>query len=278
MEIKPRQYGESSGGVSAPFLNNNRNKRSVAVDLKTPEGVEVVKRLVASADVVVQNFRPGVVERLGLDEPALRKVRSDLIYVSVSGFGETGPLAEKPAYDPVIQSLSGLASLQGVSDESRPRMIRALVPDKLTALTAAQGVAAALYARAMTGEGQHLRLSMLEVVMTFLWSHEMDNHTFADHAWDGPESFSSFDMIYETSDGYICVATITDDQFRRFAHAVDRAEWLEDPRFGNSSEREPPPRGAVGVDAASPGNGIDGTLARKTRSRRCAVRPGADPA
>jgi len=233
-----RHYGESAGGFSAPFMNNNRNKRSVAVDVKSPEGVEVVKRLAAGADVVVQNFRPGVVERLGLDEPALREVRNDLIYVSVSGFGETGPLAKKPAYDPIIQSVSGLASLQGVSDEARPRMIRALVPDKITALTAAQGIAAALYARAMTGKGQHLRISMLEVVMSFLWSHEMDNHTFVDRQKDEPESFSSFDMIYETADGYICVATVTDDQFRRFAEAVDRAEWLQDPRFSTSTERE----------------------------------------
>ena len=233
-----RLYGESSGGFSAPFVNNNRNKRSVAVDLKSPQGVEVVKRLTARADVVVQNFRPGVVERLGLDEPALRKVRSDLIYVSVSGFGETGPLAKKPAYDPIIQAVTGLASLQGGSDEARPRMIRALLPDKLTALTVAQGVAAALYARAMTGEGQHLRLSMFEVVMSFLWSHEMDAHTFVDRRKDGPESFSPYDMIYETADGYICVATVTDEQFHRFTEAADRTEWLRDPRFSTSAERE----------------------------------------
>jgi len=233
-----RLYGEGSGGLTAPFLNNNRNKRSVVVDLKSPQGVEVVKRLAADADVVVQNFRPGVVEKLGIDETALRKVRSDLIYVSVSGFGEVGPLAKKPAYDPIIQAVSGLASLQGGADEARPRMIRALVPDKITALTVAQGVTAALYARAMTGEGQHLRLSMLEVVLSFLWAHEMDGHTFVGQQQDGPEGLSPYDMIYETADGYICVATVTDDQFCRFARAADRTEWLEDPRFSTSDARE----------------------------------------
>ena len=233
-----RHYGVASGGISAPFLNNNRNKRSVAVDLKSPQGVEIVKRLVEGADVVVQNFRPGVVERLGLDENALRQLRPGLIYVSVSGFGETGPLARKPAYDPIIQAVSGLASVQGGSDVARPRMIRALVPDKITALNAAQAVAAALYARERTGEGQHVRISMLEVVMSFLWAHEMDNHTLLGRGQGGPERFSEYDMIYETADGYICVATVTDAQFRGFAEAADRSEWLEDPRFADSDARE----------------------------------------
>jgi len=233
-----RLYGPIAGGLTAPFLNNNRNKRSVAIDLKSAEGVAIVKRLVAGADVVVQNFRPGVVERLGVDENSLRKVCPDLIYVSVSGFGATGPLAEKPAYDPIIQAVSGLASVQGGSDEARPRMIRALVPDKITALNAAQAVAAALYAREKTGEGQHVRISMLEVVMSFLWAHEMDNHTLVGRGEDGPEGLSEFDMIYQTADGYICVATVTDDQFRSFAKAADRAEWLEDLRFADSETRE----------------------------------------
>lgn len=233
-----RLYGERSGGLTAPFLNNNRNKRSVVVDLKSPQGIEVVKRLASTADVVVQNFRPGVVEKLGVDEHALRKVRDDLIYVSVSGFGEQGPLANKPAYDPIIQAVSGLASLQGGSDDARPRMIRALLPDKLAALAVAQGVASALYARAVTGEGQHVRISMLEVVLSFLWSAEMDGHTFVGQQKDGPEAYSSYDMIYQTTDGYICVATVTDDQFCRFAEAADRTEWLEDPRFCTSDSRE----------------------------------------
>jgi crotonobetainyl-CoA:carnitine CoA-transferase CaiB-like acyl-CoA transferase len=233
-----RLYGERSGGLTAPFLNNNRNKRSVAVDLKSPQGVEVVKRLTVGADVVVQNFRPGVVEKLGVDEAALRKVRGDLIYVSVSGFGEAGPLAQKPAYDPIIQAVSGLASLQGGSDDARPRMIRALLPDKLAALAVAQGVSSALYARSVTGEGQHVRISMLEVVLSFLWSAEMDGHTFVGQESQGPEGVSPYDMIYETADGYICVATVTDDQFCRFAKAVGRTEWLNDPRFSTSDGRE----------------------------------------
>ncbi len=233
-----RRYGERNGVLTAPFINNNRNKRSVAIDLKAPGGADVLKRLTATADVLIQNFRPGVVEKLGIGEDEMRKSRTDLIYVSISGFGENGPLAHRPAYDPIIQAVSGLASIQGGSDEARPRMIRAMLPDKLAALTISQAVSAALYARATTGEGQHVRLSMLDAVLGFLWSGEMDGHTFVGREVQGPEEFSPFDLIFETSDGHICVATVTDDQFTRFARAVDHADWLEDSRFSTSDARE----------------------------------------
>lgn len=233
-----RHYGASRGGVTAPFLNNNRNKRSVVVDLKSPAGRSVVERLVLSADILIQNFRPGIVEKLGIDATAMRRLKPDLIYVSISGFGDAGPLSAKPAYDPIIQAATGLASIQGGSDDARPRMIRAMLPDKLAALSTAQAVTAALYARATTQRGQHVKLSMLDVVLSFLWSGEMDGHTFVGDEIQGPEGVSPFDLIYETSDGYICVATVTDAQFMRFAKAVGHPEWLEDPRFATSEARE----------------------------------------
>ncbi len=233
-----RRYGRKAGKLTAPFVNNNRSKRSVAVDLKSADGVEVVKRLAADADVMVQNFRPGVVDRLGAGAEAMLKLNPRLIFVSISGFGDKGPLADKPAYDPVFQAASGLASIQGVSDLARPRMIRAMLPDKLAALNAAQAVTAALYAREKTGQGQHIKLSMLDSVMSFLWSGEMDGHTFLDNLVEGPEEFSPFDLIYETSDGYICVATVTNNQWVGFANAVGHSEWLQDPRFATSEARE----------------------------------------
>src|SRR4029077_13392509 len=127
-----RTGGNRSNGMSASFLNLNRNKRSVAIDLKTPEGVELVKRLAASADVLVQNFRPGVVERLGIDEAAIRAVAPAIVYVSINGCGEAGPFARKPVYDPIVQAFSGLTTVQGGSDQQRPRLIRTVLPDKLT--------------------------------------------------------------------------------------------------------------------------------------------------
>ena len=233
-----RLFGRRSGTLTAPFVNNNRSKRSVAVDLKRAEGVEVVKRLLATADVFVQNFRPGVVARLGLSEEVVRELNPGLVYVSISGFGDKGPLAHKPAYDPIFQAASGLASVQGASDSARPRMVRAVLPDKIAALNAAQAVSTALYARERTGLGQHVKLSMLDAVLSFLWSGEMDGHTFLDNQAEGPEESSPFDLIYETSDGYICVATVTSAQWGGFANATGNSQWLRDPRFATSEARE----------------------------------------
>src|SRR6185436_6466561 len=119
-----RSYGNRKRGFSASFLNLNRNKRSVTIDLKTPKGVELVKRLAATADVLVQNFRPGVVERLGIDEAAMRAVAPGIVYVSINGFGEKGPYAKKPVYDPIIQAFTGLTTVQAGADDRRPRLIR----------------------------------------------------------------------------------------------------------------------------------------------------------
>ena len=146
-----RVVGNGQGGLRATFLNNNRNKRSVSIDVKSDEGRSALMRLVETADVFIQNFRPGVVERLGIGEPELRALKPDLIYVSMSGWGENGPFAHKPVYDPIIQALSGLATVQAGSDEERPRLIRTILPDKLTGITAAQAVAAALAGRARNG-------------------------------------------------------------------------------------------------------------------------------
>ena len=119
-----RAANNRRAGFSASFLNNNRNKRSIALDLKNPDARQALLRLIATADVFVQNFRLGVAERMGLGEAALRAVSPRIIYVSISGFGETGPYAQKPVYDPLIQAVSGLATIQAGSDTERPRLVR----------------------------------------------------------------------------------------------------------------------------------------------------------
>ncbi|MFT6222901.1 MAG: crotonobetainyl-CoA:carnitine CoA-transferase CaiB-like acyl-CoA transferase, partial [Paracoccaceae bacterium] len=128
-----RHVADRRGGFAASFLNNNRNKRSVTLNLKDPRGVEAVLKLCAGADVFVQNFRPGVAERIGLGEDAVRAAKSDIVYASIAGFGFDGDMARKPVYDPLIQALSGLASVQGGADQARPRLIRTILPDKVTA-------------------------------------------------------------------------------------------------------------------------------------------------
>ena len=162
----------------------------------------------------------------------------DSIYVSMSGWGENGPLAHKPVYDPIIQALSGLASVQGGSDTVRPRLIRTIVPDKLTAVTAAQAVTAALAGRAKTGEGQHVKVSMLDSVIAFLWSSDMNGQTFVGEEITQARAATFIDLIYETKTDYISVSTMTNVQWAAFCKASGREQLLDDPRFASPSLRD----------------------------------------
>ena len=232
-----RAVSNQRGGFSASFLNNNRNKRSIALNLKESRGRNVLLRLAQEADVFVQNFRPGVAERMGIGEQAVRAVAPNIVYVSISGFGEQGPYAAKPVYDPLVQALSGLASVQGGSDHARPRLVRTILPDKLTGLVAAQAVTAALLARERTGEGQHVRLSMLEAVIAFLWSSDMGSQTFVGGELPQQEAASFIDLIYETADDYISVAVQSDKEWAALTRALDKPEWLDDERFRTPARR-----------------------------------------
>lgn len=232
-----RAMSNRRGGFSASFLNNNRSKRSVAVNTKDARGMEIVRSLIADADVLVQNMRPGVMDRMGLGEETVREIRPDIIYVSISGFGEDGPYAGRPVYDPLVQALSGLTTIQGGSDTARPRLVRTIVPDKLTGVVAAQAITAALLARERTGEGQHVRLSMLDSVISFLWHSDMGSQTFVGDEFPQELAQSFIDLIYETVDGYISVAVNTDRQWSNLAHALGHPEWLDDPRFATPADR-----------------------------------------
>jgi crotonobetainyl-CoA:carnitine CoA-transferase CaiB-like acyl-CoA transferase len=233
-----RAVSSRRGGFSASFLNNNRNKRSIALNLKDPRGLDIVMRLLEGADVFVQNFRPGVIARMGLGEAAVREVAPQIVYVSISGFGEQGPYANKPVFDPLVQALSGLTTVQAGSDEARPRLVRTILPDKLTGITAAQAITAALLARERSGEGQHVRLSMLDSVIAFLWSSDMSNQTFVGAEAPQEKAQSFIDLIYETRNGYISVAVQTDRQWAGLTRALERPEWLEDPRFRTAAGRQ----------------------------------------
>jgi crotonobetainyl-CoA:carnitine CoA-transferase CaiB-like acyl-CoA transferase len=233
-----RAANNRRNGFSASFLNNNRNKRSVTLDLKNPLALDAMLRLLSTADVFVQNFRPGVAERMGLGEDAVRAVAPSIIYVSISGFGETGPYAQKPVYDPLIQAVSGLATIQAGSDADRPRLVRTIVPDKLTAYTAAQAITAALLSRERTGQGQHIRLSMLDAIIAFLWASDMGSQTFVDQEIPQQEAASFIDLIYETATGPISAAVQTNREWLALARALDKPEWLDDPRFKTPALRQ----------------------------------------
>ena len=233
-----RHAGPGNTGMTASFVNNNRNKRSISIDVKSDEGRKALKRIVATADVFIQNFRPGVVERLGIGEDDLRAVKPDLIYVSMSGWGENGPLSHKPVYDPIIQALSGLATVQAGSDEERPRLIRTILPDKLTGVTAAQAVVAALAGRAKSGEGQHVKVSMLDSIIAFLWSSDMGGQTFIGKEMSAQRAATFIDLIYETKTDYITVSTMTNVQWEAFCRTAEREHLLEDERFKTPALRD----------------------------------------
>lgn len=226
-----RSVATDRGGFSASFLNNNRNKRSVAIDLKNPRGIELLKKLAADCDVCIQNFRPGVVERMGIGEDVIRKVAPSIIYVSISGFGHEGPYSQKPVYDPLVQALSGLTTVQAGSDGQRPRLVRTILPDKLTGYATSQAITAALFARERNGIGQHIRISMLDVVVSFLWGSDMGAHTFVGNELQKETAQSFIDLIYETKDGYISVAVQSDKEWANLIRAVNKPEWHDDPRF-----------------------------------------------
>jgi len=223
-------------GLSPTFSVVNRNKRSVVLNLKDRRGLELLEGLAATADLFVQNFRPGVAEQLGIGEAALRRIKANLVYVSISGFGESGPYTHKRVYDPVIQALSGLASIQRDPATGRPRMMRLIIPDKVTALTAAQAMTAALLARERTGEGQHVRLAMLDAVVSFLWPEAMAIHTFisSKNVITRP---NARDLVFATADGYITVGAVSDAEWLGLTRALERPEWLEDPRFKTPAGR-----------------------------------------
>ncbi len=233
-DIARRTAGD--GEFTAMFASANRGKRSVALDLKQPAALEAVRRLIAGADVLVQNFRPGTMKRLGLDEPAIRPANPGLVYVSISGVGETGPYVRKRVYDPVIQSLSGLADVQADPATGRPGMVRTIVADKTTAVYAAQAICAALVARGRTGLGQHIRLSMLDTMIGFLWPEAMTQYAVVGRESD-PQPAPRPDLIFKTLDGHITAGSLSDAEWRGLCGVIDRPAWIDDPRFKTPAAR-----------------------------------------
>jgi crotonobetainyl-CoA:carnitine CoA-transferase CaiB-like acyl-CoA transferase len=221
-------------GLSPTFATTNRSKRSVVINLKDDAGLATLHQLVAGADVFIQNSRPGIAERMGIGEAALRAVNPALIYVSICGFGEEGPYSHKRVYDPLIQGMSTLADIQAGQGD-RPRLIRVIVPDKVTALTAAQNITAALLARERTGKGQHVRLSMLDAVIAFVWPEAMAYHTFVSPEAPKIKPVARRDLVYDTADGYIIASTVAHREWEAFCRAAERSDWLEDPRFQNAA-------------------------------------------
>ena len=232
-----RHIGPTVNKVTAAFFSCNRGKRSIAVDLKSDDGKKILFDLVKSADVLLQNFRPGAMDRMGFGEPVMRELNKKLIYVSINGFGEEGPYAHKRVYDPVIQALSCATDIQADRATGRPQMFRIIIADKVTAITAAQAVSTALYAREKTGEGQHIRLSMLDAMLSLFWPEAMAGLTYADQEFDVRKYQGAMDLIYETQDRFITAGAISDKEWQGMCRALNREDLIEHPNFKTAQGR-----------------------------------------
>ncbi len=230
-----RHLGNSKAGISALFANCNRGKRSIAIDIRTPEGRAVVIDLVARADVLVHNFRPGVMDRLGLGEAVLRTRNPQLIHAAVSGFGEEGAYAGAPAYDHVMQAWTGFTGVQGMG--GTPEFMRTLVCDKVTAYTLCQAVTAALFRRARHGEPASINVSMRDASLFFLWPDGMMSHTLLDDDVMPAAAISTSYHPLPTQDGFVIVAAGAERQWQGLMRALGLARLITDPRYATAAGR-----------------------------------------
>jgi crotonobetainyl-CoA:carnitine CoA-transferase CaiB-like acyl-CoA transferase len=233
-----RRMGLGKNNLSPAFVSANRGKRSICIDLKEPAGVLIVKKLVADADVFIQNFRPGAIERMGLSYDVMSALNPGLLYVSVSGFGDTGPYAHKRVYDPVIQALTGLPDVQADSATSRPKMVRTIIPDKVSALTTAQAITAGLFERERgSGEGQHIKVAMIDATISFLWPEALAGLTMVGGEKNVRRGQLAQDLIFETKDGYITCGAVSDSEWKGMCAALEQPDWLDDERFNTPMGR-----------------------------------------
>jgi crotonobetainyl-CoA:carnitine CoA-transferase CaiB-like acyl-CoA transferase len=232
-----RYLGTAKGGMTGIFAGNNRGKRSLVVDLKNRDGLDVVRRLVTDADVLIQNFRPGALERLGLGYDAVAALNPDLIYVSISGYGPDGPNSHRRVYDNVIQAASGLASVQ--SDAAGvPSLYRTLVCDKVTSYTAAQAITAALYARATgAARGQHIVLAMLDAAIAFLWPDSAMDATFLDDDVAHSPTIGQNYTVMALADGYAAASAVSEGEYRGLCAALGCPDLPDDARFATAAAR-----------------------------------------
>ena len=220
-------------GLAAPWVAVNAGKRSITMDLKKPKAIEAIKRLVATCDVVIENFRPGVMANLGIGHETLRAINPKLIYCAVSGFGQVGPQSKTAAFDGMIQAMSGLMSITGFPSNG-PTRVGFAGADVMSGATAAFGVASALYQRTHTGKGQLVDVAMIDAVMGYL-AQQFTEHMITGRVHEQAQNLSvtrkPTGNLFTTKDGWIVLAVMTDPQFQRLMKALGREDALADPRF-----------------------------------------------
>ena len=228
-----RFMGTTKDGMGAMFSTLNRNKKCICLDFKNEEDLSVLKELVKTSDVLIENYRPGIVKKLGIDYETLSKIKPDLIYCSISGYGQSGPYKEKKVYDPLIQGTVGIPHAQS---GKFPELIRTIIYDKVTGLTSAQAISAALYQKANGEGGQYLPISMLESALYYNWPDIMMNHTFEEGGINLGELADLFE-VYETKDGGVVLIIIANDEvFTKFCSVFD-LNLYQDEKYNNLVSR-----------------------------------------
>lgn len=225
-------------GESAYYLSINRNKSSAAIDISHPKGQDVLRRLIAQSDVMIENFKAGGLQKYGLGYPQLRETHPRLIYCSITGFGQEGPLAHEPGYDFLAQAMSGLMASTGEPD-APPMKTGVAVSDILTGLNAAIGILAALQAREKTGRGQVIDVALTDCTlsaMTNLAQYYLTSGKPAPRLGNAHSTIVPY-QAFAAADGHLIVAVGNDAQFRRFCEAVDRPQWAADPRYRKNTDR-----------------------------------------
>lgn len=224
-------------GVGASFAMMNRNKRSLVIDARSDKGRAVLRRLINGADVVVENFRPGVMDRLGIGYESFADENPGLIFASINGVGSTGPYAKRRVYDAVIQAISGIAALQAGPGDGRPQMVNTLICDKVTSINAAQVISAALFARERSGRGQQVELTMLDAALNFIWPDGMFNYSFLGEEMEPVANLDHSLYVRQTADGFVAVMPVKAAEWEGTFNALGLHELWGDSRFDSPAAR-----------------------------------------
>ena len=228
-----RFMGATKSGIGAMFTVLNRNKKCICLDLKNTDDFEVLQTLIKETDVLIENYRPGIVKKLGIDYDSAVKINPEIIYCSISGYGQSGPYKEKKVYDPLIQATAGTAAAQS---SSNPEFFKTIVFDKVTALTAAQSITSALLQKERIGKGQYIPISMMDSALYYSWPDMMVNQTFL----EGGESIgelADYFSVYKTNDGFITIILAANDEIFNLFCEHFKVNLHKDERFGNAAAR-----------------------------------------
>jgi crotonobetainyl-CoA:carnitine CoA-transferase CaiB-like acyl-CoA transferase len=228
-----RRVGPIKGDMTSLFATINRGKRAIVLDLKQEAARTILRELAEKADVLVENFRPGAMQRLGFGYEQVKAWNPRIVYLSISGFGQTGPYSGYRVYDPVIQAVSGFADAHPDPDTQEPRLLQTLMCDKITALTAAQAITAALHGRQTSGEGCRIELSMLDAGLSFLWPEALYNHSLLDNPPAPVPEFGARQKLWRCKDGWFAMIAPQDEEFAGICRVFGKPELMQDPRFAN---------------------------------------------